>query len=102
MKIKDFALCIEKIDDETDFEPAKIYPVLEPLVTTNPQGYLRIVDESGEDYLYPAQYFQMRELDRTVSNKLKHHFEMVLAQSPEPESARNSDVYEEHRKNIKD
>lgn len=21
------------------------------------QGYVRVVDESGEDYLYPAQYF---------------------------------------------
>ncbi len=29
MNIKDYALCIGKIDDETDFEPAKIYPVLD-------------------------------------------------------------------------
>lgn len=78
MKIKDFALCIAKIDDETDFEPAKIYPVLEPL-GNDPQDYLRIVDESGEDYLYPAEYFQIVSLTEQSQENLKHYFEMALA-----------------------
>lgn len=78
MKIKDFALCIEKIDDETDFKPAKIYPVLEPL-GNDPQDYLRIVDESGEDYLYPAQYFQILNLTERSRKNLKHYFRLELA-----------------------
>ncbi len=77
MKIKDFALCVEKIDEETDFEPAKIYPVLEPL-SNDPKGYLRIVDESGEDYLYPAEYFQIVHLSEHSRRNLQNHFELAL------------------------
>lgn len=78
MKIKDFAVCIAKIDDETDFEPAKIYPVLESL-SNDPKGYLRIVDESGEDYLYPAEYFQIINLTKKSQENLKNYFELALA-----------------------
>ena len=78
MKIIDFALCIGKIDDETDFEPAKIYPVVEPL-SNDPKDYLRLIDESGEDYLYPAKYFQIVNLDEQSQTNLKHYFEMALA-----------------------
>ncbi len=78
MNIKDFALYIGKIDDETDFEPAKIYPVLEPL-KNDPHDYLRIVDASGEDYLYPAEYFQIVSLTEKSQTNLKHYFEMALA-----------------------
>jgi hypothetical protein len=77
MKIKDFALCIGKIDDETDFELAKIYPVIDSL-SNDPKDYLRIVDESGEDYLYPAEYFQIVSLTEQSQLNLKQHFEMAL------------------------
>jgi hypothetical protein len=61
MMIKDFALCVGTIDKETDFELAKVYPVVDSL-SNDPKDYLRIVDESGEDYLYPAEYFQIVSL----------------------------------------
>lgn len=77
MKIQDFALYIGEIDDETDFVSAKLYPVLEPL-NNDPKDYLRIVDESGEDYLYPAEIFQIVELNQEVQTTLKHHFELAL------------------------
>jgi hypothetical protein len=77
MNIKDFALYIGEIDDETDFLPAKLYPVLEP-VHNDPQDYLRIIDESGEDYLYPADNFQIVVLNQDVQKNLKHHFELAL------------------------
>lgn len=73
MRIKDFALYIGEIDDETDFLPAKLYPVLEPL-SNDPKDYLRIIDESGEDYLYPEESFQIVELNQDVQTSLKHHF----------------------------
>jgi hypothetical protein len=78
MKIKDFALCIGKIDDETDFELAKIYPVIDSL-SNDPKDYLRIVDESGEDYLYPVEYFQILNLTEQSQLNLKQHFESALA-----------------------
>ena len=78
MKIKDFALCIGKIDDEADFELAKIYPVIDSL-SNDPKDYLRIIDESGEDYLYPAEYFQIVNLTEQSQANLKQHFEPTLA-----------------------
>jgi hypothetical protein len=48
-KIK-FALCIENRDCD-DLEKGKVYPVL-PDDTAAQEGYLRVVDESTEDYLY--------------------------------------------------
>ena len=32
--------------------------------------YLRVVDESGEDYLYPAQRFVVMQVSETVKQKL--------------------------------
>ena len=37
------------------------------------EGYLRVVDESGDDYLYPASYF--------VSVKLPRHAQAALAET---------------------
>ena len=37
-------------------ERCKVYRIL-PDRTASRDGYLRVVDESGEDYLYPAEYF---------------------------------------------
>ena len=52
---KQFVLCI-KNDDCEDLELRKAYQVL-PDRKALQDGYLRIVDESGEDYLYPESYF---------------------------------------------
>jgi hypothetical protein len=50
-----FVLCIRPGDSE-DLEVRKVYEVL-PDPKAAREGYLRIVDESGEDYLYPAECF---------------------------------------------
>jgi len=52
---KMFALCIEDKDCD-DLEKRKIYQIL-PDNEAAEEGYLRVVDESGEDYLYPESYF---------------------------------------------
>ncbi len=75
MKIIGFALCLED-DDEGSFAPSKLYPILEPLAN-DPSEYLRIVDESGEDYLYPEIYFETVQLNRTAQNKLINYLESV-------------------------
>ncbi len=55
-----FALCV-KNDDCEDIEVRKIYKMI-PDKRASQEGYLRIVDESGEDYLYPESYFLIIEL----------------------------------------
>ena len=55
-----FALCIENKDCE-DLEKRKIYQVL-PDDEAEKEGYLRVIDESGEDYLYPQSYFIIVQL----------------------------------------
>ena len=50
-----FVICLRN-DDCIDLEVRKVYPVL-PDAAAAKDGYLRVVDESGEDYLYPASYF---------------------------------------------
>jgi hypothetical protein len=54
-----FAVCIT--DSEPDLQLRKIYQVL-PDEEAGKENYLRIIDESGEDYLYPAHYFVSIEL----------------------------------------
>ncbi|MBI2970628.1 MAG: hypothetical protein HYY36_07785 [Gammaproteobacteria bacterium] len=50
-----FVLCIEDRDCD-DLEKGKVYAVL-PDASAKRDGYLRVVDESEEDYLYPESYF---------------------------------------------
>ena len=50
-----FALCVRN-DECEDLELCKVYPVLADKGAAR-DGYLRVVDESGEDYLYPESYF---------------------------------------------
>jgi hypothetical protein len=63
-----FALCIANKDCE-DLEKRKIYRVL-PDEAASKEGYLRVVDESGEDYLYPDSYFILVKLPRKAEDAL--------------------------------
>ncbi len=55
-----FALCVENKDCE-DLDKRKIYQVL-PDDEAEKEGYLRVIDESGDDYLYPQSYFIIVQL----------------------------------------
>ncbi len=50
-----FVLCVRN-DGADDLEPRKVYQIL-PDRDAAREGYVRVIDESGEDYLYPAGYF---------------------------------------------
>jgi uncharacterized protein YnzC (UPF0291/DUF896 family) len=76
MKIVGFAVCLVN-DDEDDFKPDKLYPILEPL-ENDPDEHLRIVDESGEDYLYPETYFQIVNLNQQAQQNLLQYFEAAI------------------------
>ena len=64
-----FALCVENKDCE-DLEKRKVYQVI-PDEESEKEGYLRVIDESGEDYLYPQSYFILVQLPRKAQEALR-------------------------------
>ena len=63
-----FVLCLRS-DAADDLEPRKVYQVL-PDASAAREGLARIIDESGEDYLYPAEYFVPVRLPATATRQL--------------------------------
>lgn len=51
-----FVLCVDNGGYSASLEPRKIYQALKD-PTAESRGLLRVVDESGEDYLYPSNLF---------------------------------------------
>ncbi len=62
-----FAVCL--MDCEPDLEPRKVYRVV-PDESAAKNHYLRVIDESGEDYLYPESYFVVIELPQAAEQAL--------------------------------
>jgi len=58
-----FAICVKNQGYEASLERRKIYEVL---ADSDAEGHqkVRVVDESGEDYLFPAHYFVRVELPK--------------------------------------
>ena len=54
-----FVLCVDNSDCE-DLEKQKLYRIL-PDETAAQEGYLRVIDESEEDYLYPQSFFILQD-----------------------------------------
>lgn len=63
-----FMLCIENKDCD-DLEQRKIYQVL-PDGEASKEEYVRVIDESGEDYLYPESYFVSIQLTKEAQEAL--------------------------------
>ena len=63
-----FAICITREKHE-DLEVWKLYRIL-PDQKASEVGCLRVIDESGEDYLYPQSQFILVELPEAVQEKL--------------------------------
>lgn len=67
-KEQKFVLCVENKDCD-DLEKGKVYQVL-PDVKAAKDGYLRVIDESSEDYLYPESFFVPLKLPRKAQRAL--------------------------------
>ena len=70
-KEQQFAVCVKNEDYPASLEVRKIYEVL-PDVKAAKHGLIRIIDESGEDYLYPQDFFvdiEIPEAAETVFEK---------------------------------
>jgi len=63
-----FVVCGNNNECE-DLEVRKLYQVL-PDEAAAADGLLRVVDESGEDYLYPAELFLQIELPQAIEKAL--------------------------------
>jgi hypothetical protein len=64
-----FVVCINNENYPSSLELHKIYVVL-PDEDAAADGDLRIIDESGEDYLYPASYFVLIKVPQVVEESL--------------------------------
>ena len=66
---RSFALCVEDGGME-DLEARKVYQIL-PDREAAREGYIRVVDESGEDYVYPSDLFVPVRLPAAVVRRLR-------------------------------
>jgi hypothetical protein len=64
-------ICLDSAGYEVSVERRKIYVAVSD-VKAERSGYLRIIDESGEDYLYPAQRFVAAELPVSTRRAVLH------------------------------
>jgi len=66
---RQLVLCLRNKGYEVSLERRKIYQVL-PDRDAAAHGQLRVIDESGEDYLYPATFFARLTLPRTLRRRV--------------------------------
>ena len=69
MTTREFAICIGNESYAASLELWKVYAIL-PDAEARQHRYLRVIDESGEDYLYPEQYFVPLTLPKIVEDAM--------------------------------
>jgi hypothetical protein len=68
-KTRELAVCVRNTGYPASLELRKIYEVL-PDVKAVAHGLIRVIDESGEDYLYPKSFFVRLELTQPVETAI--------------------------------
>ncbi len=68
-----FAICVDNSEYPASLELHKVYRVL-PDQEAEQDGDLRVIDESGEDYLYPADWFVVVDLPPDTARVLEKSF----------------------------
>ena len=68
-KPKQFAVCIKNEGAEESLDLRKIYEILEDPAAEK-RNFVRVIDEEGEDYLYPKAWFLALELPHAVEEAL--------------------------------
>ena len=71
-----YAICLKNKNCE-DLVVRKIYPVI-PDRRAEKDNHIRVIDESGEDYLYPASYFFIIELPEKVERVLRRTLSLAV------------------------
>ena len=68
-KTKRLVVCIDNDGYEASLERRKIYVALPDAGAEN-HGLVRIIDESGDDYLYPGTLFRSVELPQAIKRAI--------------------------------
>ena len=66
-----FLLCIKNDEYPASLDVRKVYQVI-PDAAAAARHFVRIIDESGEDYLFPADYFVPINLPLAAANAFVH------------------------------
>ena len=64
-------ICLDNSGYEASLERRKIY-IAVPDAKAEKLGQLRIIDESGDDYLYPAKRFVAADLPQSIRKAVLH------------------------------
>ena len=64
-------LCLRNEGYAASLEPRKLYSIVPDAAATK-HNLLRVIDESGEDFLYPADYFVALRLPTNVKAALSN------------------------------
>ena len=75
-----FAVCINNSGYPASLETGKLYRIL-PDEEAAAHGYIRVIDESGEDYGYSAKRFVLLELPPTQEKALVSALKRAAARS---------------------
>src|SRR6266511_3629507 len=70
-KFRGYVLCVRNAGYPAALEVRKLYGYLDPL-PNDPKSRIRVVDESGEDYLFPRDFFRHIALPRPIEKALVH------------------------------
>lgn len=65
-----YAVCINNSSNPASLQLRKLYQVI-PDKDAESHKQLRVIDEDGEDYLYPQDYFIVVQLDNEVTDALE-------------------------------
>lgn len=72
-----FVICVHNQGQEAALLLRKIYKqLLDP--DAEQEGMIRVIDETGEDYLHPAKYFRVVELPKDTEEALEEAVELEL------------------------
>jgi hypothetical protein len=69
-KPSQYAVCLANAGYQVSLEVRKLYAVVHD-AGAEADDLIRVIDESGEDYLYPARLFQRVELPAELQRKLR-------------------------------
>ena len=69
-KKKRFVVCVRNTGYPASLELRKIYQAL-PDADAEAHNLVRVIDESGEDYLYPEKFFLPLDLPQGVETALR-------------------------------
>ena len=71
MSTHEFVVCVDNQGYEVSLEMRKLYEIVVD-VDAEKHGQIRVIDESGEDYLYPAAAFDRISLPDNIIERVFH------------------------------